>query len=346
MNQSRACQIKPGVGMFPAQDAGYNKRRKYQSRLRLTNTIMKFVIRPRSGDRLYSVRCVNTEQKVKWTLMSLLLTAMAVFLGYGLGVKYGHKDIVVRWQQDIHTQQMKLITLREQSEANIEALTQKIAYFQAHINRLNAFGHKLSAMAELEDAEIDFTQPPGLGGPKLLSDQQNEQILAGMEDVLIELTRDLQAQENKLFLLDTLLTEKNFNKQALPQGRPIEKGWLSSHYGTRVDPFSGKQEFHRGIDFAGQSGSNVIAVAAGIVTAAEDRNAYGNLIEIDHGNGYVTRYGHNKSMEVEVGQSVKKGQVIAKMGSTGRSTGPHVHFEVLKNGTAINPTKFIQSARE
>ncbi len=307
---------------------------------------MKFVIRPRSGDRLYSVRYVNTEQKLKWTVISLLLTAMAVIVGYGLGVKYGHKELVVRWQQDIQAQHMKLTSLREQSQANIEALTQKVAYFQAHINRLNAFGHKLSSMAELEDAEIDFSQPPGLGGPQLLDDQQNENILAGMENVLSELTQDLQAQENKLFLLDALLAEKNFNKEALPQGRPIEKGWLSSHYGKRVDPFSGKQEFHKGIDFAGQAGSNVVAVAAGIVTAADDRNAYGNLIEIDHGNGYVTRYGHNKSMQVEVGQSVKKGQVIAKMGSTGRSTGPHVHFEVLKNGTAINPTKFIRSARE
>lgn len=307
---------------------------------------MKFVIRPRSGDRLYSVRYVNTEQKLKWTLMSLLLTAMAVIVGYGLGVKYGHKELVVRWQEDIQAQQVKLTSLRAQSQANIEALTQKVAYFQAHINRLNAFGHKLSAMAELEDAEIDFTQPPGLGGPQSLDAQQNENMLAGMENILSELTQDLQAQENKLFLLDALLADKHFKQAALPQGRPIEKGWLSSHYGTRVDPFTGKQEFHKGIDFAGQSGSNVVAVAAGIVTAADDRNAYGNLIEIDHGNGYVTRYGHNESMQVELGQSVKKGQVIAKMGSTGRSTGPHVHFEVLKNGTAINPTKFIRSARE
>ena len=278
--------------------------------------------------------------------MGAFFTIMAIIVGYGLGVKYGHKDLVQRWQDDIQVQQTKLLALREQSLANIEALTQKIAHFQAHINRLNAFGHKLSAMAGIEDDEIDFSQSPGLGGPHLLIDHENVQILSGMENILSELNSDLQAQENKLFLLDALLAEKNFNKQALPQGRPVEKGWLSSHYGVRVDPFSGKQEFHKGIDFAGQSGSNVVAVAAGIVTYAADRNAYGNLVEIDHGNGYVTRYGHNESMDVEVGQSVKKGQIIAKMGSTGRSTGPHVHFEVRKNGTAINPTKFIQSARE
>ena len=308
---------------------------------------MKFSIRPRSGVRLYSVRHVGIEQKLKWGMATLSVFTLMILIGYGLGVKYGHQDIVLRWQEDIHDQQERMQALREHSQANIEALTYKVAYFQAHINRLNAFSYKLSTMANFDDSEIDFTQSPGLGGaPSFIEDVENKEILNGMEMVLSELTKELEIQERKLFLLDALLADRNFHKEALPEGRPVEKGWLSSHYGMRIDPFTGKQEFHKGVDFAGKHNSNVIAVAAGIVTRAESAGGYGNLVEVDHGNGYVTRYGHNHTIEVEIGQAVKKGQAIAKMGSTGRSTGPHVHFEVLKDNVKINPTKFIQSSRE
>jgi murein DD-endopeptidase MepM/ murein hydrolase activator NlpD len=308
---------------------------------------MKFSIRQRSGERLYSVRYFGLEQKLTWGVAALCVLTVITLFGYGLGVKYGHKDIVLRWQEDVHNQQQRMQALREHSQANIEALTYKVAYFQAHINRLNAFSYKLSAMADFDDSEIDFTQSPGLGGaPSFIEDVENKEILDGMELVLSELTKELEIQERKLFLLDALLAEQNFHKESLPEGRPVEKGWLSSHYGKRIDPFTGKQEFHKGIDFAGKHDSNVIAVAAGIVTRAESAGGYGNLVEVDHGNGYVTRYGHNHTIEVDVGEAVKKGQAIAKMGSTGRSTGPHVHFEVLKDNVKINPTKFIQSARQ
>ena len=113
----------------------------------------------------------------------------------------------------------------------------------------------------------------------------------------------------------------------------------------RTDPFNGRREYHKGVDLAGKEGSDIIAVAAGIVTWSGDRYGYGNMVEINHGNGYITRYGHCKEVLVKAGDSVTKGQVIAHMGSTGRSTGPHVHFEVHKNGRVVNPLNYLRAAR-
>ena len=142
-------------------------------------------------------------------------------------------------------------------------------------------------------------------------------------------------------LQDYLITEDNI-KSAIPTGRPIKKGWVSSYYGYRVDPFSGKKVFHHGLDFAGKAGSEVVAVANGIVSWQGSRGGYGEMIEIDHGNGYQTRYAHNKKLVVKLGDRIKKGQAIALMGSTGRSTGPHVHFEILRDGKTVNPANFIK----
>ena len=305
---------------------------------------MKITILPRSGPRLYSIRYLGAEQFLLWAGICLILGTIFVSAGYGLGLKFGHQQLVTEWKHDVQQQQNQMETMRLQSEASIEALTQKIAFFQAHINRLDALGNKLLSMADMDDLEIDFTQAPGFGGPSM-DDQINQDILASLEDTLGDIASELQSQENKLHTLDVLLTDQNFRKEVYPQGRPVEKGWISSYYGKRANPFSGGQEFHRGVDFAGKHGSNVIAVAGGVVTEADDRYGYGNLVEIDHSNGYVTRYGHNDTIAVEIGQTVKKGQVIAKMGSTGRSTGPHVHFEVLKNGTKVDPMKFIRASR-
>jgi murein DD-endopeptidase MepM/ murein hydrolase activator NlpD len=304
---------------------------------------MKITIPPRSANRLYSVRYFSPEQYLLAIVVAIALLASFLGAGYWLGTQYGHHGIVEDWKFDIKKQQNQLELVRSESNANIEALTQKIAYYQAHINRLDALGNKLMNMAELDDLEIDFTQPPGFGGPDSYSDVANQDVLASMEQTLATISSQLQTQENKLHTLDVMLTDRNLREEVYPQGRPIEKGWISSHFGKRADPFSGKQEFHRGVDFAGKYHSNVISVAGGVVTEADDRSGYGNLVEIDHGNGYVTRYGHNDKLSVKVGQTVKKGQVIAKMGSTGRSTGPHVHFEVLKNGARVDPMKFIRS---
>jgi len=153
---------------------------------------------------------------------------------------------------------------------------------------------------------------------------------------------ELEDREQQLSVLENILMSSHMEEEVFPAGRPIKRGWISSYYGTRTNPFSGKLQFHKGMDFAAKSGSNVLAVAGGVVTWSGKRYGYGNLVEINHGNGYITRYGHNKTNLVAVGNTVKKGEVISHMGSTGRSTGPHVHFEVIKNGRQINPQKFVQ----
>jgi murein DD-endopeptidase MepM/ murein hydrolase activator NlpD len=159
--------------------------------------------------------------------------------------------------------------------------------------------------------------------------------------VIASLDKQLSSREEQLAVLEEVIMNRQLRSKSKPRGRPITKGWTSSYFGKRADPFTGKIAMHKGMDFAGKEGSNIVAVANGVVTWAGDRYGYGNLVEINHGNGYTTRYGHNAKLLVKAGDSVEKGQVISKMGSTGRSTGPHVHFEVLKNDRQINPAKFV-----
>lgn len=138
-----------------------------------------------------------------------------------------------------------------------------------------------------------------------------------------------------------MILTRELKEEIHPEGRPVTTGYISSYFGERADPFDGREAFHKGVDFAGNLGSDVVAVAAGVVTWAGERSGYGKLIEINHGDGFTTRYAHNERALVSVGQTVKRGESIALMGSTGHSTGPHVHFEVLKNGRQVNPLSFI-----
>jgi murein DD-endopeptidase MepM/ murein hydrolase activator NlpD len=151
----------------------------------------------------------------------------------------------------------------------------------------------------------------------------------------------LEVRDAQLLALENVILSRSLTQAIRPEGRPVVEGYISSYYGERQDPFSGHEAWHKGVDFAGAQGSQVVAVAAGVVTRAEGQNGYGNLVEINHGNGFVTRYGHNQKVLVGVGETVVRGQSIALMGSTGRSTGPHVHFEVLRNGRQVNPIGYV-----
>jgi murein DD-endopeptidase MepM/ murein hydrolase activator NlpD len=159
--------------------------------------------------------------------------------------------------------------------------------------------------------------------------------------MLDSLEHKVDLRDAQLAALENVILARDLNDQIHPEGRPTKGGFISSYFGDRQDPFTGHEAFHRGIDFAGSAGSEVVAVAAGVVTWAGARSGYGSMVEVNHGNGYMTRYAHNQRTLVTVGQTVTRGQAIALMGSTGRSTGPHVHFEVLKNGRQINPASFL-----
>jgi len=199
-------------------------------------------------------------------------------------------------------------------------------------------------VAGIESDEFDFGGGElAMGGPE----PQDSSAFAppSFIEELDGLTETLERREQQLNILENLLANRNLENQTFLSGRPITQGWMSSRFGRRTDPFSGKVAWHEGVDFAGKDGSDVVATAAGVVTYAGERSGYGLLVEINHGNGISTRYGHAKTVDVKVGDIVRTGDVIAKMGSSGRSTGPHVHYEVLKNGRQVNPHPYIYRAR-
>jgi murein DD-endopeptidase MepM/ murein hydrolase activator NlpD len=168
--------------------------------------------------------------------------------------------------------------------------------------------------------------------------------MPSLDGELDRLDHELAARERELVGLEAVILTRNVNQSLLPQGRPVDEGAITSTFGERLDPITGHYAFHPGVDFAAPEGTSVMSVATGVVTWAGPHPAYGNLVEVNHGNGYSTRYGHNEKVLVKVGDTVLKGQTLALSGSTGRSTGPHVHFEVLRDGAVINPASFIKRA--
>ena len=268
--------------------------------------------------------------------------AGATYLGYSLNPPQNNQALIEEWQQRIHQQQVRLDHITEESDADIDVLSSRLGLLQAHIMRLDALGQKLVKMANIDKGEFDFDNTPALGGPET----GNQKALQAHQLSLVieQLSLELSNREDQLAVLEDIVMIENLKKEVQPSGRPLLKGWLSSYYGMRTHPITGRYEMHKGIDFAGKMGGAVIAVAKGVVTFSGRRYGYGNVIDIAHGNGYTTRYAHNSRLMVSVGDTVEKGFQIAEIGSTGRSTGPHVHFEVLKNGREIDPVKFIRAS--
>ena len=230
------------------------------------------------------------------------------------------------------------INLKKQQ---VTALTVKLAELQSHVLRLNALGERLAENANIPEKEFNFDQHPPSGGPSSTTSEMSEKSLTLLLEEVNQLDKSLKHEENQLKLLESLTLGHHIENTLYLSGKPITKGWLSSYFGIRKDPFNGRATMHKGIDFAGKEDGNIIATGSGVVSWSDNRHGYGLLIEINHGSGLKTRYGHNKKLLVNVGDVVTKGQVIAKMGSTGRSTGPHVHYEILRNNKQINPIKYV-----
>jgi murein DD-endopeptidase MepM/ murein hydrolase activator NlpD len=278
--------------------------------------------------------------------LTVALFGVAIIAGYNLARVSDasvSSDEVAELQDELLTQQATLDDLKAQADEQIDALALRMGQLNANVIRLNALGSRLTGMADLEDGEFDFQNPPALGGPALV--EESTAANAGqLPDLLKDfdlLAATLDDQEQQLAALEGLLLDQRLDERVNPSGRPIKSGWLSSYFGKRSDPISGKSSWHRGIDFAGKRGNEIIAVGDGVVSWSGDRYGYGNMVEVKHGNGYVTRYAHNQQNLVAIGDQVNQGQTIALMGSTGRSTGPHVHFEVWRNGKAVDPTKYV-----
>ena len=273
-----------------------------------------------------------------FTIISLF-TCLLVSSAYWYGNTHATVSELAVLESDISQQKNLIEEARFNAESELDALAGRLGQMQANVIRLNALGQRLVKVAKLDAKEFDFDNSPSYGGPHEVT--SNEKNNTNLDSVIAKLDEQLASREQQLDILEDVIMHRQLRKESIPRGRPISKGWMSSYYGKRTDPFSGKMAMHKGVDFAGKENSEVISVASGVVTWADRRYGYGQLVEINHGNGYTTRYGHNNALLVEVGDSVEKGQAISLMGSTGRSTGPHVHFEVLKNGSQINPSKFV-----
>jgi murein DD-endopeptidase MepM/ murein hydrolase activator NlpD len=246
------------------------------------------------------------------------------------------------WESEIKQQQETLAFLKTGTEKSLDAMAGRLSILQGYIMRLDALGSRLAAMANLDDMEFGLENPPGLGGP-VRETGESQQEISDLLHSFDELEYILKDRAEKLTAMESMLINRNLQEQTSPGGKPSLGGYLSSLFGYRTDPMTGKKEFHEGLDFAGKQGTPVVAVAAGIVTWSAIRYGYGNMIEISHGNGYVTRYAHNNKNLVSVGEKVDRGEVIATMGNTGRSTGTHVHFEVIYNGRHVDPRKYLSA---
>ena len=276
----------------------------------------------------------------------ILMPAVLIYAGFQIGVahmKANPDDLTVAVQAELDSQRLALSEVTHKTEDNLNALALRLGKLQSHVIRLDALGARLTHMANLDKGEFDFENPPAQGGPESAKGGSPIKV-PDFVTALNDLSAQLDDRSKQLDVLETMLMTRNLEAEVMPTGRPVSRGWLSSYFGLRTDPFSGRRVHHAGVDFAGKLGSDVVAVAAGVVQFAGRRSGYGNLVEINHGKGYVTRYGHNLKNLVAVGQTVKKGEVVAKMGTTGRSTGPHVHFEVMVNGRQVNPKKYIHAA--
>jgi hypothetical protein len=245
----------------------------------------------------------------------------------------------------IHADRQILLEEKAQVQAHLDAMAIRLGDMQAQLMRLDALGGRLVDVAQLDSSEFDFSLLPPMGGADSGIDPSIDAHSTDFSELDLDVNHFslvLEDRIEKLDMIESLLSNGSLYEEITPSGRPVVKGWLSSRYGKRIDPKNGKKTFHRGHDFAGKEGSEVIAVASGLVVRSEFDKGFGNVIEIKHPDGYITLYAHNKENLVEPGDMVKKGQQIALLGSTGRSTGPHVHFEVHRDNKHINPSKFVQ----
>jgi murein DD-endopeptidase MepM/ murein hydrolase activator NlpD len=260
------------------------------------------------------------------------------------GSRFGGKGplgefTLARWNQDLAEQSEQLARIEQDVDDQVATLATRVGRMQAQLIRLDALGKQLTEVAKLKRGEFDFEQPPALGGPEIAGEGP---VVPALDSMLDTMDAQIDDRRRQLTALQNLIMTRELARPIVPGGRPVESGYISSLYGQRTDPFDGNQASHQGLDFAGAAGTQVLAVADGIVSHTGNDGGYGRQIEITHGNGYITRYAHNAKLLVKPGQTVKRGDPIALMGSTGRSTGTHVHFEVLRNGKPMNPLSFVK----
>jgi len=308
---------------------------------------MSITILKRSSHGMRSVK-LRSRYLYSFVIFLFLFPLIAAYLGYNYALSSKklmvvQAETISQWQLELHNQKQEIDSAKLTSTQKLNAMTARLAMLQAHVRRLDAAGERILSISGIDAKEFNFKQSPALGGPnsqetKTLNLTTNN---ATLSNTFTNVELLLESREQQMMVLESLLMDKHMGVERFISGRPTRAGWLSSFYGKRIDPFNGKPAWHGGIDFAGTEGDFVYSTAAGVVTWVGDRSGYGLLIEISHGDGLVTRYGHNKSAQVKTGDVVSKGQAISTMGNSGRSTGAHVHYEILINGKARDPLKYV-----
>jgi len=227
---------------------------------------------------------------------------------------------------------------------NLNAMAVKLGQMQAQLMRLDALGDRVSSLAGLKPGEFRFNENPGRGGAVSTSMPPQNLSMAEFGQQLDQLSRHLENRTDGLGMLETTLFDVRVKSRLLPTVTPVETSWNASSFGWRIDPFTGQNAMHEGVDFIADVGTPIFAAAGGVVLNVETHPQYGKMIEIDHGNDFITRYAHTSKILFKAGDVVQRGRKIAEVGSTGRSTGPHLHFEVRYRGVAQNPARFLQAA--
>jgi murein DD-endopeptidase MepM/ murein hydrolase activator NlpD len=242
-------------------------------------------------------------------------------------------------------QRQEALRTQEMVQGHLNAMAVRLGELQARIMRLDGLGERLARIAGLKPQELPslrLDEPPGVGGAESTLPAKTLSV-TDFQDVLSKLARQVDERSDQLGVLEALLVQTSASRKFLPSLPPIINGWFSSNFGYRIDPFSGMKTFHEGIDFPAEVGTSIVAAASGKVVYAGYHPEYGKMIEVDHGNGLLTRYAHTSQVFVHEGDLVVRGQRLASVGSTGRSTGPHLHFEVRLNGVPQNPARFLES---
>lgn len=300
------------------------------------------------SDRLGKVRTLALSRR------HLVLSVAAALLGvaglaavlYWAGLRFAVEFKVPAIRELLlATEKRESERAREFVQQNLNAMAVKLGEMQAQLTRLDALGERLSAIAGVLPQEFRFAEPPGLGGAQATSIPAYDLSLAEFNQRLAALSQSVENRSDMLGVLEAQLFTQAVNKKLLPTILPVNAHFNASGFGMRIDPITGQQAMHEGIDFIADTGTAVVAAAGGVVQFAGFHPQYGHMIDIDHGNDLVTRYAHLSKMLVEEGAIVNRGRRIAETGSSGRSTGPHLHFEVRFKGAPQNPTRFLLAAK-
>jgi len=271
-----------------------------------------------------------------------ILIGVLTYRAQEMLASYSGESVLAAQQRELAVQRAAIKEARRYAELHLNALAQRLGQLQAQVLRLNALGSRLTRMAGLDAREFNFSVEAAMGGPEktVAGSTTSPELLPSLD----RLSHAIDRQQERLAALENMLLDRKLSDAITPSGWPVEGGWVSSGFGVRADPFNGHQSIHEGVDIASRMGSPVYAVGDGVVSYSADKAGYGMLVEITHESGLTTRYAHTSTALVKVGDRIRKGQSIALVGTSGRSTGPHLHFEVVRNGNPVNPSRYLQQA--